>query len=34
MTTYPNLTSFAISKLIANDVIDISKAVNPRLPVK
>ena len=30
---YPHLTCFGISKLIAKDVIDIWKAVNPRLPL-
>ena len=33
MNTYPHLSCFGISKLIANDVIDIWKAVNPRLPL-
>ena len=33
MNTYPHLTSFAISKLIAKDVIDIWKVVKPRLPL-
>ena len=32
MNTYPHLSSFAISKLIAKEVIDIWKVVNPRLP--
>ena len=29
----PHLSCFGISKLIAKDVIDILKAVNPRLPL-
>ena len=33
MTTYPHLSCFGISKLIAKEVIDIWKAVNPRLPL-
>ena len=33
MNTYPNLSCFGISKLIAKEVIDIWKAVNPRLPL-
>ena len=33
MNTYPHLSCFGISKLIAKDVIDIWKAVNPRLPL-
>ena len=33
MNTYPHLSCLGISKLIANDVIDIWKAVNPRLPL-
>ena len=33
MNTYPYLSCFGISKLIAKDVIDIWKAVNPRLPL-
>ena len=31
MNTYPHLSCLGISKLIAKDVIDIWKAVNPRL---
>ena len=33
MNTYPHLSCLGISKLIAKDVIDIWKAVNPRLPL-
>ena len=33
MNTYPHLSCSGISKLIAKDVIDIWKAVNPRLPL-
>ena len=33
MNTYSHLSCLGISKLIANDVIDIWKAVNPRLPL-
>ena len=33
MNTYPHFSCFGISKLIAKDVIDIWKAVNPRLPL-
>ena len=33
INTYPLLACFGISKLIAKDVIDIWKAVNPRLPL-
>ena len=33
MNTYPHLSCFGISKLIAKEVIDIWKAVNPRLPL-
>ena len=33
MNTYPHLSCFGISKSIAKDVIDIWKAVNPRLPL-
>ena len=33
MNAYPHLSCFGISKLIAKDVIDIWKAVNPRLPL-
>ena len=33
MNTYPHLSCFGISKLIAKDVIDIWKAVNLRLPL-
>ena len=33
MNTYPHLPCFGISKLIAKEVIDIWKAVNPRLPL-
>ena len=33
MNTYPYLSFFGISKLIAKDVIDIWKAVNPHLPL-
>ena len=33
MNTYPHLSCFGISKLIAKDVIDIWKAINPRLPL-
>ena len=32
MNTYPHLYCLGFSKLIAKDVIDIWKAVNPRLP--
>ena len=31
MSTYPHLSCFGISKLIAKEVIDIWKAINPRL---
>ena len=33
MNTYPDLSCLGISKLIEKDVIDICKAVNPRLPL-
>ena len=33
MNTYHHLSCLGISKLIAKDVIDIWKAVNPRLPL-
>ena len=33
MNNYPHLSCLGISKLIAKDVIDIWKAVNPRLPL-
>ena len=33
MNTYPHLSCFGISKLIAKEVIDIWKVVNPRLPL-
>ena len=33
MNTYPHLSCFSISKLIAKEVIDIWQAVNPRLPL-
>ena len=33
MNTYPHLSCLGISKLIAKDVIDIWKAVKPRLPL-
>ncbi len=33
MNTYPHRSCLGISKLIAKDVIDIWKAVNPRLPL-
>ena len=33
MNTYPHLSCLGISKLIGKDVIDIWKAVNPRLPL-
>ena len=33
MNTYPHLSCFGISELIAKDEIDIWKAVNPRLPL-
>ena len=33
MNTYPHLSCLGISKLLAKDVIDIWKAVNPRLPL-
>ena len=33
MNTYPHFSCLGISKLIAEDVIDIWKAVNPRLPL-
>ena len=33
MNTYPHISCLGISKLIAKDVIDIWKAVNPRLPL-
>ena len=33
MNSYPHQTSFAISKLIAKNVIDIWKVVNLRLPL-
>ena len=33
MNTYPHLSCLGISKLIAKDVIDIWKDVNPRLPL-
>ena len=33
INTYPHLSNFGISKLIAKEVMDIWKAVNPRLPL-
>ena len=33
MIAYPHLSCFGISKLIAEEVIDICKAVNPRFPL-
>ena len=33
INTYTHLSNFAISKLIAKEVMDIWKAVNPRLPL-
>ena len=33
MNTYPHLSCFGISKLIAKDLMDIWKAVNPHLPL-
>ena len=33
INTYPHLSNFAISKLIAKEVMDIWKAVNPSLPL-
>ena len=33
MNTYPHLSCLGISKLIAKDVIDVWKAVNPHLPL-